>query len=187
MTYILERKDKLLQEADRLEKELFKKQIAILQDYYRKSEVQNRVREAFAHLWQKWDRKKPAAGLGIHYLFTSIHNRTYEHRLVLFGEEFYLDEEAVEMDWKPELFFSLLEEDVEMILKQIRGKFPRLCRYEEELIRNHCSEYYEAAVCRLCQDMLPKILESETFGNLKKTEDFFVLFGTYRGEGEIIA
>ncbi len=60
-------------------------------------------------------------------------------RLVLYGEAFYLDERAVEAGWKLELFFTLLEEDVGEILKPLRKQFPRLCAYEEELVRYHCA------------------------------------------------
>lgn len=67
MVYILTRKDKLLQEADRLEKEQFKKQINLLQGYYQKDEARDRVKEAFAALVQKWNRRKTAASLGIRF------------------------------------------------------------------------------------------------------------------------
>ena len=98
MISIFERKESLLQEADRLEKEQFKKQTALLQDYYQEDEGRNKVKEAFS-----------------------------------------LDERAVEVGWKPELFFALLEEDVGEILRPLRKQFPRLCAYEEELVRYHCA------------------------------------------------
>lgn len=50
MTYIHKRKESLLQEANRLEKEQFKKQIALLQDYYQKDAVRNKGKEAFEKL-----------------------------------------------------------------------------------------------------------------------------------------
>ena len=187
MTSIFERKESLLQEADRLEKEQFKKQTALLQDYYKKDEVRNKVKEAFTALLEKWDREDASFSLGIHYLYTNIHNRTYDYRLVLYGEAFYLDERAVEVGWKPELFFTLLEEDVGEILKPLRKQFPRLCAYEEELVRYDCAAYYQAAICQLCQDMWPEIVASEAFEKLPKTKEFFVFFGAYKGEGEVIA
>ena len=187
MTYIHKRKESRLQEANRLEKEQFKKQIALLQDYYQKDAVRNKVREAFATLLKKWNREDGAFSLGIHYRYTNLHNRTYGYRLVLYGEAFYLDERAIEAGWKPELFFSLLEEDVEEILNPLRKQFPRLCAYEEELVRYHCAAYYQAAICQLCQDMWPEIVASEAFEKLPKTKEFFVFFGAYKGEGEVIA
>ena len=51
MISIFERKESLLQEADRLEKEQFKKQIVLLQDYYQKDGVRNKVKDAFTALW----------------------------------------------------------------------------------------------------------------------------------------
>ncbi len=187
MVYIQERKGRLLLEADMMEKECFKKQIGILQDYYQKEEVRDRVIKTFENLLEKWDREEPAASLGIHYLLTSVHHRTYTFSLALYGEKFYLDEEAIEMSWKPELFMDLLEEDIGEILKGIRTQFPRLCSYEEEAIRLHCVKRYYAAVYQLCKDIWPEILEREVFKGLKKKEDFFLFFGAFGGEGEVIA
>ncbi len=187
MTSILGRKESLLQEVDRLEKEQFKKQIALLQDYYQKDAVRNQVKEAFTALFEKWDREDGAFSLGIHYRYTNLHNRTYGYRLVLYGEAFYLDEKAIEKNWKPELFFTLLEEDIGEILKPLRKQFPRLCAYEEELVRYHCAAYYQAAICQLCGDMWSEIVASEAFEGLPKTKEFFAFFGAYKGEGEVIA
>ena len=53
-----------------------KKQIALLQDYYKKDGVRNQVKEAFATLLAKWDREDAAFSLAIHYRYTNIHNRT---------------------------------------------------------------------------------------------------------------
>ena len=77
LTHISERKESLLQEADRMEKEQFKKQIALLQDYYKKDGVRNKVKEAFTALLEKWDREDASFSLGIHYRYTNLHNRTY--------------------------------------------------------------------------------------------------------------
>lgn len=187
MGYMIERKEELLKEVHRREKEQFKKQISLLQDHYQKDEVRNKVKEAFTALLEKWDREDAIFSLGIHYLYTNLHNRTYGYRLVLYGEAFYLDERAVEAGWKPELFFTLLEEDVGEILKSLRKQFPRLCAYEEELVRYHCAAYYQAAICQLCRDMWSEIVASEAFEGLPKTKEFVVFFGAYKGEGEVIA
>lgn len=186
MAYIQERKGKLFLEADKVEKERFKKQIGILQDHYQKEEARERVKEVFEKLLEKWDREEPAACLGIHYLFTSVHHRTYTYSLALYGEEFYLDERAIETRWKPELLMELLEEDIREILRHIEKEFPRLCAYEEEGIRHHCVRYYHAAIYQLCKDIWPEILEREAFKGLRKREDFFLFFGAYRGEGEVV-
>ena len=187
MVYIQERRGRLLLEADKVERECFKKQIGILQDYYQKEEVRERVIEAFEKLLEKWDREEPAVSLGVHYLFTSVHQRTYTYLLALYGEEFYLDERAIEISWKPELLIELFEEDVREIFRQIEKQFPRLCAYEKEGISHHCMGYYHAAIYQLCKDIWPEILEREAFQRLKKREDFSLFFGAYRGEGEVIA
>ena len=76
---------------------------------------------------------------------------------------------------------ELLQEAVGEILKPLRKQFPRLCAYEEELVRYHCAGYYQAAICQLCQDMWPEIVASEAFGKLPKTKDFLPFLGHTRG------
>ena len=82
---------------------------------------------------------------------------------------------------------ELLQEAVGEILKPLRKQFPRFSAYEEELVRYHCAAYYQAAICQLCRDMWPEIVASEVYEGLPKTKEFFVFFGAYKGEGEVIA
>ena len=51
IAYIQVHKERLIQEVDGLEKEQFKKQIVLLQDYYQKDGVRNKVKDAFTALW----------------------------------------------------------------------------------------------------------------------------------------
>ena len=72
------------------------------------------------------------------------------------------------------------------IVKGLGGSFPRLCRAEEDAVMLQCADYYLAAVQKLCEDMAEEIMDSMGFRELKKTEDFFLFFGRFQGEGEKI-
>lgn len=102
------------------------------------------------------------------------------------GEEFWLARDAVELMWVPEGLPEFFERDISSLLKILKGTFPRLCRDEETAVRFMCGEYCHGAVYKLCTDFLEDILKEEEFLQLSKTEDFFVFFGDYRGEGEIL-
>lgn len=190
MAYIQERREELLGAADELEKELFEKKIRMLEEEYKKEENREAVIQVFDRLASSWMKvyessggRKKAASLGIAYLLSSILTKAYELKLSLLGEEFLL-EEPVQIIWKPLYFFEYFEEDMTLIIKQLRSRFPRLCRAEEDAIRLKCADYYLAAICKLCRDMAEEIMGSNELRKLCKTDDFFLFFGKFQGEGE---
>lgn len=190
MAYIQERREELLGAADELEKELFEKKIRMLEEEYKKEENREAVIQVFDRLASSWMEvyessggRKKAASLGIAYLLSSILTKAYELKLSLLGEEFLL-EEPVQIIWKPLYFFEYFEEDMTLIIKQLRSRFPRLCRAEEDAIRLKCADYYLAAICKLCRDMAEEIMGSNELRKLCKTDDFFLFFGRFQGEGE---
>ena len=191
MINITERRGRLLDAADELQKELFEKRIRMLEKEYKKEENRRTVIQAFDKLASFWmkvygnsDDRKKAASLGINFLFSSILTKTYEFKLSLLGEEFLLEEAPVEIMWGPHYFFEYFEEDMVFIIKKLKDSFPRLCRAEEDAVRLKCADYYLAAVCKLCRDMAEEITESSEIRKIDKTDDFFLFFGKFHGEGE---
>ena len=191
MTKILERREKLLNAADEMQREQFEKSVRKLMENYRIEENRQAVIQAFKELASRWEEshKDPddgtkAATLGVTYLLSSILTKTYDLKLSLLGEGFWLEKEPVEVMWKPPYFFEYFEEDAAHVIKELRGSFPRLCSAEEDAVRLKCVDYYLAAVQKLCKDMAEEIMESREFRDLNKTEDFFLFFGRFQGEGE---
>lgn len=193
MMRISERRDSLIRAAEELQKELFEKRIRMLEKEYRKEENRRAVIQVFEKLASSWttvhgtsgDGRK-AASLGIICLFSSILTRTYEFKLSLMGDEFLLEKAPAGIMWKPPYFFEYFEEDMIFILKELKRKFPRLCSAEEDAVRMKCADYYLAAVYKLCRDMAAEILESNELSKIDKTDDFFLFFGKFQGEGEKI-
>lgn len=187
MAYISERREELLSAADELQKAQFGRQIRRLEKIYGNKENRSGTQKVFTELFSCWGGlKSPAASLGICYLFSSILTGSYEFKLVLLGKEFWLEEKPVEIMWRPAHFFECFEEDMKLVIKELKGRFPRLCSAEEEAVRFSCAEYYLAAVCALCRDITEEITGSREFAKMNKTEDFCLFFGRYQGEGEIL-
>lgn len=193
MVKISERRNRLLLTADKLQKERFEKRIRMLEEEYRKEENRQAVIQVFIRLFSLWksvhensDGTEKASSLGIGYLLGSILTKSYELKLSLLGEAFWLEEEPVEIMWKPPYFFEYFEEDMTLIIKELRSGFPRLCRAEEDAARLKCVDYYLAAVCTLCRDMAEEMIESNEFTEIDKTDNFFFFFGKFQGEGEKI-
>lgn len=191
MAYIHERRERLLGTADELQKELFEKRIRMLEAEYGKEESRRAVIQVFEKAAVRWmtahadpGHMERAASLRVTYLFSSILMRSYEFKLSLLGEEFWLEEEPVTVAWKPPFFFEYFEEDMKLIVKELRSSFPRLCRAEEDAVRLKCADYYLAAACKLCKDLAEEIMGSNEFIKVDKTDDFFVFFGKFQGEGE---
>lgn len=188
MGNIFARREELLKEAEEVYREIFRESILCLEESYHTEGYKKSVTEAFAKTARMWKEnyENKAASLGICSLYTSILRRTYAYRIVLLGEEFWLARDAVELMWVPEGFPEFFERDIFSLMKKLKGTFPRLCRDEETAVRFMCGEYCHGAVYKLCADFLEDILKEEEFLQLSKTEDFFVFFGDYRGEGEIL-
>ncbi len=187
MENILKRRETLLKEAEKIYREQFKISIRCLEEKYNAEEYKKAVPESFAQAARIWNESqdRQAASLGICSLYSSILRQTYEYKIVLLGEEFWLDEDAVEIMWIPKGFPEIFEQDMSVLIKKLSGIFPRLCKEEETAIRFVCAEYFHGTVYKLCRDFIGDILENNAFLQLKKKEDFFVFFGGYRGEGEI--
>ena len=177
-------REKLMEDAETFGREKFASSIRELEKEYRKEERRKAVTEVFAGLFRRWGLQsdREAASLGICYLHRAIRMRTGELRLTLYGKEFYMDREPVETVWSPLIFFERYEQDMEEITKQLKKRHPRIYRYEEEAVRLRYAEYYYAALESLCRDMLEEIRSSREYMELKRTEDFFMFFGKWRGE-----
>ncbi len=192
MAKILERREELLKAADELQRERFEISIRKLMEEYRKEENRQAVLQMFRELASRWKEHhedaagEKAASLGITYLFSSILTGSYELKLILMGKEFWLEEEPLEVMWKPPHFFEYFEEDMELIIKKLKSSFPRLCRAEADALRMKYADYYQAAICKLCEDLSEEIMESRELKELSKTDDFCLFFGGYQREGEIL-
>ena len=171
---ISERREKLLLAAEELQREKFEKSIRALEQEYQKEENRKAVIQVFEELASSWnpvsvgiENKKKAASLGITYLLSSILMGTYEMRLYLMGEEFWMEEAPLEAVWRPAHFYEHFDENMEFILKKLEESFPRMCRAEKDAIKLKCADYYLAAVCKLCRDI--SFSSSEDFGRKEKS------------------
>lgn len=188
MAHILKRRESLLAAAKKPERELFAKRIPELMEEYKKEENRRAVIKAFGRLASCWNiaGSGQAASLGICWLYSSILMRTYEFKLVLLGEDFWLEEEPVMVSWTPPYFFEHFEADINVIINSLRSGFPRLCQAEEEALKVSYFEYYLAAVCKLCRDMAEEIVSDREVSQISQTEQFYLFFGRFQGEGEIL-
>ena len=183
-----DRREELADAAEAIQRELFAGRVREFEAVYRKEERRASVKQAFADVFRLWDGKggRKAGSLGICYLFSTMAMRTYEFRLILYGEDFYLDGYPAVSRWKPPCFFEMFEEDMAVIMEKLRKVYPRIYAYEEDAVRRRCVEYYLAAVRQLCGDMAEEVVCMEEFLGIKRTENFFIFFGAYRGEGDIL-
>lgn len=177
-------REALMEEAAKWEKLLFADSIRELEKQYENKEKRDVIIKTFTELFRQWSRQsvQKAASLGICYLHSSILMRTGELRLTLYGKEFYLDKDQIEVVWCPPGFFQMYEKDMDYLMGKLRNVYPRIYRYEEEAVRYQYAEYYYAAIEALCRDIMEEIKDSEEYRMLKKTEDFFFFFGRWRGE-----
>lgn len=188
MLNISNRKKELILAADELQKILFGKKIRSIEQKYGEKECRRKIVYIFEKLAYQWNffHDNGAASLGVCYLYSSLLLRTYKFKIILLGEEFWLEEKPEEVVWDLTSFFDDFEKDMEFILPRMRNIFPRLCKAEEDVIRLYCVNYYLAAISQLCRDLAKDILYSNEMNKLNKTKDFYFFFGRFLGEGEIL-
>lgn len=179
-------REKLMADAWKWGAELFASRIQLLEREYEKAERREEVVSAFAKLFQQWEEQTEAkaASVGICYLYSSILMRTGKLRLTVYGEEFYMDKNQLEVAWLPSCFFQMYEQDMQEIIAKLQKEHPRIYQYEKDAIRYQYAEYYYAAIAALCRDMLNEIKNCEEYRALNKTDDIFFFFGRWRGEAE---
>lgn len=179
-------REKLMEDAHKWGTRLFASRIRLLEREYEKAERRNEVVETFAKLFQQWEEKikAEAASVGICYLYSSILMQTGEMRLTLYGKEFYMDNNQLELAWIPSCFFQMYEQDILEIIGRLQKEHPRIYQYEKDAVRYQYAEYYYAAIAALCRDMLDEIKNSKEYKRLNKTDNFFFFFGRWRGEAE---
>lgn len=185
---IKERRKELINTAKEIQDELFQKQIILLQEEYKKEHRRKEAITMFADLFRQWNEqeKRNASKLGICYLHTSVVSETYILLLLLYGDEFYLDDKPMEMSWNLSSFFDMFKDDMNIIMKGLKNDYPRIRAYEEEAIAFAYIPYYYAGICKLCEDLKQEIYQTEEFRSLKKTDDFTMFFGRYLGEGKVL-
>lgn len=185
---LTERYDELAAAAEKLENSLFPNSLSKLQAIYGKAADREAMEEVFADLFRSWKKEsRPAASLAVCYRRTDVHMHRYGYRLMLFGEEFYLDPKPLEKIWTLTGFSEMYEADLTVILSELKKCYPRLRPYEEDAVRWQIAEYYHAAAYVLCQDMMSKIMQGIEFAEMDKTDGFLVFFGRYQGAGRILA
>ncbi len=179
-------REKLMADARKCEERLFASGIRLLEREYEKEERRNEAVKAFVQLFQQWNERieVKAASVGICYLYSGILMQTEELRLTLYGEEFYMDKNQLELAWSLPCFFQMYEQDMLEIIGELQKKHPRIYQYQKDAVRYQYAEFYYAAIEALCRDMLEEIMDSEEYRMLNKTEDFFFFFGRWRGEAE---
>lgn len=188
MANLLERKEEVLKTAEEKHKLLFADSIRLLEKEYTKRERCESIIQAFTNLFCQWNilSEQRAESLGICFLYSSILMQTYEYHLVLYDKEFYLNKSAVEAIIRPPCLYEAFEQDMAALISELKGMYPSFCRCEEDVIRFQCAEYYHAVFYKLCADLLEDIINSFEYKQMNKTEDFFIFFGKYRGEGKIL-
>lgn len=176
----------LMADAEKWAAKLFASRIRSLEKEYQKTERREEVKGVFLKLFMQWGEQTEAeaASLGICYLYSDILMRTEEMRLTLYGKEFYMDDEQLELTWSLPHFFQMYEQDMAEMIGRLQKEYPRIYPYEKDALRYQYAEYYYAAIAALCRDMLDEIRSCEAYRRLNKTDDFFFFFGRWRGEAE---
>lgn len=94
--------------------------------------------------WQQDNlQKKAIKYFATSYLLSSVITGSYDFRLALFDDRYYLDQTETSVYWSPRWMFSYIDEDRAALEKAVRQKCVRLQEYElDEAWRAYVHTFY---------------------------------------------
>lgn len=120
--------------------------------------------------------------LAVFHLNSSLVTGTYEYQICLMDEQMYLDRDQIEIYWKPGKIYADLDQETELIKKELRKKFVRITEYEVcYLFRQLIKEYKKVTEVSI-RKSIQRIIKEQAFEELKKKNPFIFLYGDYMGE-----
>lgn len=119
--------------------------------------------------------------MGMLHLSTSLLTESYEYELFIADKQMYLDESQVIRYWKPEFLYQDAQEE-DGVRKELTKRFVRLTSYEVSYAKRFLFYEYRNIAGVYWKENLDKIIKLEGFINLKKTDQFLILFGDYMGK-----
>jgi len=138
-------------------------------------------------IWQQeMGIKAPIAYVHIGFLRSSLLTKSYEFRMGLHDEKFWLDKEDTSIYWKADFFFQYVESDVEEVRKMLKP-YPHLPESEAyEIGYRYAQCYLIPAARQIIQDIMIEVLQIPELERLHLDKNLSIVFGGYMEGGDSI-
>ncbi len=131
-------------------------------------------------------REKEVTYLQICFLRTSLLTEQFFYRAYLYDHLYYLDQESVWVDVDTKFLYQFFQEDIQKSKLKLQRTYKHL--YPNDIMRiKELYNFYYIGLMKICvESILPDILQTKMYEELKKTENFRILFGEYMGKAKVI-
>jgi len=157
-----------------------------------KDEILNDFLAHFIPLCEKtsWQQevgiKAPIACVHIGFLRSSLLTKSYEFRIGLHDEKFWMDNEDSSVYWKADFFFQYVEPDIDEVRKILKP-YPHLPEAEVYEVGYRYAQCYLIPVTqKIMQNIMIEVFQRANFGKLNVDKNLSIVFGGYMEEGESI-
>lgn len=124
------------------------KQKKLMEDNLQNSELNAEYSKVVAQLVRQARKSQNAGTLGvvsyfsISHLFSSAITQTYEFKISLTNQRYFLDEKALTVYWSPKLIYDTIDADMQIFMAQARKKWVRIHPFEfDDVRRAYVNEY----------------------------------------------
>jgi len=130
--------------------------------------------------------KAPIAYMHIGFLRSSLLTKSYEFRLGMHDENFWLDTDDTSVYWKADFFFQYVEPDTETMQQMVKP-YPHISEYEVyEISYRYAQCYLIPATRQIIQDIMIEVFKIPELNYLKLDKNLSIVFGGYMEGGNNI-
>lgn len=135
---------------------------------------------------QKQEEKGNVQYLAFSFMKSGTYLKRLEIRIDAFDEGFYLDEKEVEGYYCPEFLKNRYREDLEILYKAASKQFARLQNYELMEVQKKYTDFYDAIIFRMLQNLIEPIMDTVTESDVDITEKFMIIYGEYMDRATVL-
>ena len=133
---------------------------------------------------QSMETQSEIAFLVIHFLKSSLLNKSYDYEIKLYNESLYLDENDVAGYWYPEFLYQFADDEEVFLKKELQRKFIIIKSYEIEILRRKLFSQYWGAAKQYFKILTNCLCERPEFKQVKTNGKLRVLYGEHMGKLE---
>ena len=120
------------------------------------------------------------------FLQSSVYIRKLMLRIETLDEGFYLDEQEAGEHYFLWLLQDNYQEDLEFLHQKVYEEFIRVQNYELEEVNVAYTEYYDALICKVIQNLSCLIMRTVSESGTCLSDGFQIVYGEYMGSAAVL-
>jgi len=141
---------------------------------------------AIANWQQNEGTKSQISYLHIAYLRSSILSGSYDFRLSMLTDKFWLDSTETAVYWKHDFAFMYVSSDIDEMSNRLREKH-RLLEFEVDELRYKYALLYLPKALDSIKDLMPDAISKSDMATLSLNPDYSIILGGHMEESTVIS